>query len=200
MTCTTSSPGPWMGLLALRLLQMWAPALGRTSTMFSPREPPAKVRESLPPRTFCQALLFTSGVRHSQSVNSAPARFVLRVLRNLTVVKLCGVTLGLLLDRITLKRPSVAWSPQPSTTMLPETGASRRVQVLVVHCGGGGGNCACALVARTRATSAAASRAARQAGSAAVSRVRGLATVHTCIGDFIPVVFRRWHRAPGWPS
>ncbi len=27
-----------------------------------------------------------------------------------------------------------------------------------------------------------------------------LATVHTCIGDFIPVVFRRWHRAPGWPS
>ncbi|MCY4191016.1 MAG: hypothetical protein OXD42_06805, partial [Rhodospirillaceae bacterium] len=26
-----------------------------------------------------------------------------------------------------------------------------------------------------------------------------LATVHTCIGDFIPVVFRRWHHAPGFP-
>ncbi len=32
------------------------------------------------------------------------------------------------------------------------------------------------------------------------ARAPRLATVHTCIGDFIPVVFRRWHRAPGWPS
>ena len=33
-----------------------------------------------------------------------------------------------------------------------------------------------------------------------LTRARELATVHTCIGDFIPVVFRRWHHAPGFPS
>ena len=42
MTGITIWPGPCMGWPALRLLQMWAPALGRTSMMFPPSWPAGK--------------------------------------------------------------------------------------------------------------------------------------------------------------
>ncbi len=100
------------------LRQMWAPALGRTSMMFSPNWPPAKEMELRPPITPVHRPPLTSSPRHSQSVNSGPARTSLRVSKlPKEMSKPCRVTLLLVLERVSVMRPGVACSPQLARPM-----------------------------------------------------------------------------------
>ncbi len=118
----------------------------------------------LVPSGFLHSFPPIAGVRHSQSAK-VELKSLLEVINPMLILKLCRVTLGLVLERVSFMRPGVACSPQPSTTW--ETDASETVQMLEVQLGG---VCACAGPASSRKHSIV---AAARAVSLAVGRGGG---------------------------